>query len=127
MSSDEETKIDVEDEKKSAKKVKAKQIESKAEFVAFQRSDKPLVIDFYASWCGPCKTIAPILDKMVGLFPNINFVKVDVDEYDSISEEYNVKKLPTLVCKNGGDVLTYTGAGGIKDVLAFCEKYTKAT
>lgn len=56
--------------------------------------------DFYADWCGPCKTQDPILEELEEDFPDVNFEKVNVDEEQDVANEYQVRSLPTLVIEN---------------------------
>ena len=58
-----------------------------------------ILVDFYANWCGPCKMIAPELEKVES---NIKVVKVDVDEFDGIAREYGVMSIPTLILFDNG-------------------------
>ena len=64
--------------------------------------DKLVVIDFFATWCGACKTIAPCFEAMAEEMSNVVFLKVDIDEVDDIDEEYDITGFPTFVfMKNG--------------------------
>lgn len=56
--------------------------------------------DFYADWCGPCKTQDPILEELEEDFPDVSFEKVNVDEEQDVANEYQVRSLPTLVIEN---------------------------
>jgi len=58
---------------------------------------KRCVVDFYASWCGPCKIIAPKISILEQKFPNLVFLKVDVDKVPDLSEQYHIKYMPTFV------------------------------
>ncbi|XP_076268842.1 UBX domain-containing protein 4-like isoform X3 [Rhynchophorus ferrugineus] len=72
---------------------------------------KLVVIDFFATWCGPCKMIAPELDRMAKEFSNVLFLKVDVDQNGDISREYSVSAMPTFVfVKNRREVTRFQGA-----------------
>jgi thioredoxin 1 len=63
------------------------------------------VVDFYATWCGPCKQIAPKLEEMAQLFTDVIFLKVDVDENEEVASEYAISCMPTFMFfKNGGKV-----------------------
>ena len=65
--------------------------------------NKPItLVDFFANWCGPCKMLAPILEELAAEHPEINFVKVDTDESESIAMQYGIMSIPTLfLFKNG--------------------------
>lgn len=71
--------------------------------------EKKTVVDFYASWCGPCKMFGPIFEE-VSNEKNINFVKLDVDKYSDIAREYGVMSIPTIILfKDGKEVKRFTG------------------
>nr|AIY26018.1 thioredoxin-1 [Taenia solium] len=75
------------------------------------KGDKLLVCDFFATWCGPCKALAPKLDEMAKENANVVFVKVDVDECQDVAEKYRVTAMPTLfVFKNGNEIGRVVGA-----------------
>ena len=66
---------------------------------------KLVVIDFFATWCGPCKMISPKIEAMAGEMSNVVFLKVDVDEAEDVAEEYNISAMPTFIfLKNGQKV-----------------------
>ncbi|KAG5033851.1 hypothetical protein AAZX31_04G028100 [Glycine max] len=76
-----------------------------------QESKKLIVVDFTASWCGPCRFIAPILADMAKKLPNVTFLKVDVDELATVSREWEVEAMPTfLFLKEGKLVKKLVGA-----------------
>ena len=62
--------------------------------------DKLVVIDFYATWCGPCKVIAPKVEEMSSSMSNVVFLKVDVDENEDAAGEYNISAMPTFILGN---------------------------
>lgn len=81
------------------------------------------VVDFYATWCGPCKAMAPHLSKLVQEYPDVEFYKVDVDESPEIAQHCGVSAMPTFVYAKGGKLLgKVVGANpngveqGIKDL-----------
>ncbi|MEF8808508.1 thioredoxin domain-containing protein [Natronomonas sp.] len=61
--------------------------------------------DFYADWCGPCKTQDPILDELEEEFPDVDFEKVNVDEEQDVANEYQVRSLPTLIIENDDGIV----------------------
>lgn len=68
-------------------------------------SDLPVVVDFYATWCPPCRALAPILQRLAVEFDGrVRFVKVDSDEEPELAGKYGVTALPTLVFIRGGNV-----------------------
>lgn len=70
-----------------------------------------VVIDFFATWCGPCKRIAPTYEKLSEAFTNVKFFKVDVDESPEIVNQYDISAMPTFVfLKDGKEVKRVEGA-----------------
>lgn len=82
------------------------------DFPALVQDDKLLVVDFFATWCGPCKKLSPTLDEVSEEFDDrVNIVKVDVDESEDLAMTYGIRSVPTvLFFKNGQQVDKFVGA-----------------
>ena len=69
------------------------------------KSDKPVLVDFFATWCGPCKMLMPTIDEIASERADIKVGKVDVDENMELAKEYKVFSVPTLIAFKDGKVL----------------------
>ena len=67
-------------------------------------TDKPVLIDFFATWCGPCKMMSPIIEKIASEHPEYVVGKVDVDEEPELAKAFGVMSIPTLVVMKNGEV-----------------------
>ena len=81
-----------------------KEIKTAAEFDEFTKEGKVLV-DLFATWCGPCRMLSPIVDQVEQEHPEVKFVKIDVDELPQIAARYNVASIPTLVLLQDGQLV----------------------
>ena len=82
-------------------------------------SDKPVLVDFWAAWCAPCRMIAPIVDEVAQEFGDqAKVLKVNVDENSETSAKYNIKGIPTLLLFNGGEVKDQIVGATSKDNIA---------
>jgi thioredoxin 1 len=78
--------------------------------------------DFYADWCGPCKTQDPILDDLEDEYPDVEFEKINVDEAQDVANEYQVRSLPTLIVETDeGVVERFVGVTQAEDIEAAFE------
>ena len=69
-------------------------------------SQIPVLVDFYASWCPPCKMLAPVVDQLAGEFAGrVKVVKVNVDEEPALAGAYRIESVPTLIAFQGGNIL----------------------
>lgn len=76
-----------------------------AEFKAAIAAPGPLVIDCFATWCGPCKVIAPHVVTFAKTYPNVRFYKLDVDELADVAQELGITAMPTFVVYRNGERL----------------------
>ena len=68
-------------------------------------SDKPVLIDFFATWCGPCKMVSPVVDEIANERPDIKVCKLDVDRNLDLARTFQVMSVPTLVAMKNGEII----------------------
>ena len=106
---------------KKGEKIIMEQINTE-KFDELLKGDKPVVCDFFATWCGPCRMLAPVMDKVSAEFADkAVFVKVDIDQNAELAVRYGIMSIPLVaVFKNGektADLLGYTDANGMTEFL----------
>ena len=77
----------------------------------------PVVVDFWASWCGPCMMLAPVMEELDGELPQIKFCKVNVDDERDLAMEFQIDSIPTLLCVKDGHVVRRLVGYREKDML----------
>ena len=86
------------------------------------KTDQPILVDFWAVWCGPCQMMAPILDEIQAEMPDVQIGKVNVDEQMDLARQFRVVSIPTLIIfKNGQEVKRMVGVTSkeeLKEALA---------
>jgi thioredoxin 2 len=90
-----------------------------------QRNDIPVVVDFWAEWCGPCKMMAPAYDRVAAeLEPHVRFLKVDADAERQLSAQFNIRSIPTLMMfRNGKIVAQRAGASDAASLRAWIRQH----
>lgn len=82
------------------------------------QSDKPVLVDFFATWCGPCSMMAPVLTELSETYDTFDVVKVDIDASMPLAERYGVMSVPTFIAfKNGAEIGRSIGVQAKEDLL----------
>jgi len=92
---------------------------------AIEKTDELLVVDFWATWCGPCQQFAPTFKQVAAqLEPKARFIKIETEKEQAISAKYNIRSIPTLaIFKNGKEIDRVSGALSIPDFANWVNQY----
>lgn len=88
------------------------------------KSPKIVLVDFFATWCGPCKMLGPILETISSKRDDFDIIKIDIDENNELAYKYGIQVVPTMIIfKNGEIKETIEGLYDEKDIIAMVEKH----
>ena len=86
------------------------------------KSEKKVLIDFYADWCGPCQKLSPIVDKFAKEHSEIKVVRIDIDAQEDLADRYNIRSIPTLVViENGEEINRVIGLVSEEKIIELCK------
>ncbi len=100
-------------------------IENKSKYDELMQADYA-VIDFFAEWCGPCRMLGPVIEKISEAHPEYNLYKLNIDDFSDLAEKHNVQSIPTIIYfKNGQEVGRSNGFIPENQLLSNIENYRK--
>ncbi len=89
-------------------------------------AENPTLVDFWAEWCGPCKSMHPVFESLSKNYPNVKFARVNVDNNQNISMRFNVQSIPTFIMFKAGLVVDQMmGAVGAPGIHMICKKHSE--
>ncbi|XP_054825617.1 thioredoxin H2-like [Prosopis cineraria] len=97
----------------------------KAHFEASKSTNKLMVIDFTATWCGPCKTMDPIIKEFAAKYADVEFIKIDVDELMEVAQDFKVQAMPTFILIKKGKVVDKTVGARKEELQKLIENHRK--
>lgn len=88
---------------------------NKNNFDSVKTNEKPVLLDFYADWCGPCRMVSPVMEEIAGERPDIKVGKINVDEQPELAGQFGVMSIPTLVVVKDGKIIHQMVGANPKD------------
>lgn len=96
-----------------------KEIQNSEEFDKIINSNDCVLVDFYATWCMPCKMMSPTIEKIAKEHESVKVLKIDIDKNQQLAIKYNVMSIPTImIFKNGEGVKTFVGVTGEEEIVS---------
>jgi thioredoxin 1 len=95
-----------------------------SDFEAAIAQDKFTLVDFGATWCGPCRFIAPEFEKLKDEYTSMNFIKIDIDDCDEVAGKYDITSVPTFILFHRGEIVDSMTGAEIKKLRAMVDKHT---